>query len=410
MKILVVSQYFWPENFRINDLVSHFSDSNYSVVVLTGKPNYPEGVLHPEFSKNSSAFESYGSVEVCRVPMLLRGKGNLRLLLNYLSFFLSASTIGVWKLRKYSFDIVFVFGASPISVAIPAILQKKIRKIPVVLWVLDLWPESLSAVGAVKSPVIIKFVGLVVTWIYNNCDRILIQSRSFFPSIKKYCSNWFHEEKIRYFPSWAEDVFSQDATRNQQVITRRDDLFTILFAGNIGEAQDFPSILNAVELLRDNSRVRWVIVGDGRMYDWMVSEIESRNLSDNIKMIGRFPLETMPSFFECADVLLVSLKTNDIFARTIPGKLQSYLAAGKPVVAMIDGEAKLVIESAKCGRVCSSGDYIGLANAIDELAGISKESLAEMGRMGREYYQNNFDRKMLFSQLEEILKVSINKY
>jgi glycosyltransferase involved in cell wall biosynthesis len=408
VKILIVSQYFWPENFRINDLASHFSTTGHDVTVLTGMPNYPEGMLHPEFADEPNKFSRYGNIEVHRVPMVLRGKGKISLVLNYLSFFISASTIGLWGLRHKSFDVAFVFGASPITVAIPAIIIKKIKKTPIFLWVLDLWPESLSAVGAVRSELVLRTVGRMVSWIYKNCDHILIQSRSFLESIQEYCGDADQPGKILYFPSWAEEVFGQESNVIQNAVIRRNDMFTVMFAGNIGEAQDFPSMLNAAELLKNNRRIRWIIVGDGRMQEWVANEVSRRELSECFHLVGRFPMELMPAFFACADVLLVSLKANDIFARTIPGKVQSYLAFGKPVVGMIDGEAHTVIEQSEGGRVCGSGDSEGLAKILEELANMQPEALVKMGQMGRQYYEQHFERRLLFAKLEGFFQAEIS--
>lgn len=408
LRLLIVTQYFWPENFRINDLAMHLSETGYEVTVLTGVPNYPEGVLSPDFAKDKDAFYTYGNVDIKRVPMLLRGKGRLTLAANYLTFFLSASTVGLWKLRKKDFDVIFVFGASPITVAIPAILVKKTRKIPLLLWVLDLWPESLSATGAVNSSWLLSSMGRVVSWIYRHCDRILIQSKSFFESIQKYSPDSHEHNNIVYFPSWAEDVFGGGSTLAQHVITTREDLFTIMFAGNIGEAQDFPTILAAAELLKDNRKIRWIIVGDGRAREWVEQEVLRRGLSNCFQLVGRFPVEVMPAFYACADVMLVSLKTNDIFARTIPGKVQSYLSYGKPIVGVIDGEARVVIEDSKAGKVCRSGDYRNLAIIVEELAACSTEALCEMGKNGRDYYQHHFKRETLFDKLNKLLHDSVS--
>jgi len=400
MKILIISQYFWPENFRINDLATHFSEIGHDVTVLTGKPNYPEGVLHPEFLKKPNSFDRYGNVEIYRVPMALRGNGKVSIALNYLSFFLSASTIGLWKIHHKSFDVIFVFGASPITVAIPAIVLKRFKKVPIFLWVLDLWPESLSAVGVVRPGLVTQAIGKMVSWIYKNSDHILIQSKSFFESIQKYCVDAEQPGKVLYFPSWAEEIFGQESNCVQNVVRLREEMFTVMFAGNIGEAQDFPALLAAAELLKSNKKIRWIIVGDGRMSEWVASEVLSRGLSDCFYLAGRFPMETMPAFFACADVLLVSLKTNDIFSRTIPGKVQSYMAYGKPVVGMIDGEARAVIEQSGAGRVCGSGDSNGLAKILEELASMRPDVLTNMGRMGRQYYERHFERRALFSKLE----------
>jgi len=408
MKLLIISQYFWPENFRINDLATHFSDIGHEVTVLTGKPNYPEGTLHSKFKEDPKLFHRYGNVKIYRVPMTLRGKGKVSLAINYLSFFISASTIGIWKIRHQSFDAIFVFGVSPITVAIPAVVVRKLRNIPVFLWVLDLWPESLSAVGAVRSKRVLWTIGRMVSWIYKNSDHILIQSKSFLESIKKYCVDADRLGKVVYFPSWAEEVFGKKSAFVQNAICRRDDMFTVMFTGNIGEAQDFPSLLKAAELLKSNNRIRWIIVGDGRAHEWVLNEVNRKKMTDSFLLVGRFPVEAMPSFFDCADVLLVSLKANDIFARTIPGKVQSYLAYGKPIVAMIDGEARDVIEESGGGRTCGSGDYEGLAKILIELADIEPEELAKMGQRGRQFYERNFDRLELLTRLENNLESVIS--
>jgi glycosyltransferase involved in cell wall biosynthesis len=408
MKILVVSQYFWPESFRINDLVSDFSTRGHEVTVLTGLPNYPEGILHADYRMSPGVFNRYEEVKVVRVPHVLRGKGKVRLALNYLTFFVSASFIGAWKLRKSQFDIVLVYAVSPITVTIPAIVQGRLKKAKVFLWVLDLWPETLAAVGVVRSPKLLSAIGLMVTWIYKNCDYILIQSRAFLDSVSRRCQHKEALNKILYFPSWAEDVFSRTENAKQAVVLRDDRLFTVMFAGNIGEAQDFSSILDAVEILKMKKNIRWIVVGDGRLREWLGEQIQSRRLEQSIHLVGRFPVETMPAFFECADALLVTLKTNEIFARTIPGKVQAYLAAGRPIIGMIDGEARDVIEKSGGGMACASGASADLARIVDEMAAMSPQQLSEMGVRGRNFYQQNFDRDKLFTKLENYFQLAVD--
>jgi glycosyltransferase involved in cell wall biosynthesis len=407
MKILIVSQYFWPESFRINDLVSDFSKRGHEITVLTGLPNYPEGELHPDYRVNPEVFNRFEGVKVVRVPHVLRGKGKIRLVLNYLTFFLSASLIGVWKLRKLEFDVIFVYAVSPITAAIPAIVQGRLKNAKVFLWVLDLWPETLSAVGVIRSPKLLSAVGVMVAWIYRRCDYILIQSRAFFDSVNRHCPNKDTPSNILYFPSWAEDIFSQGVGARQDVVVRDDRLFTVMFAGNIGEAQDFSSILDAVEILKMKKQIRWLIVGDGRLREWVAEQISGRGLEQSIYLVGRFPVESMPSFFDCADALLVTLKTNEIFARTIPGKVQAYLAAGRPIIGMIDGEARSVIEESGGGLACASGASADLAKIVDEMASMSCDQLQEMGMKGRHFYEKYFDRDSLFRDLENFFHMAI---
>lgn len=397
MRILVVTQYFWPENFRINDLCAELVARGHQVVVLSGVPNYPEGEVFPAFRENPTHFDGYNGVEIVRVPMLPRKRGSIRLLLNYLSFALSASTIGPWKLRRKKFDVVFACQLSPVTIGLPAAFMAKLKRVPMAMWVLDLWPDSLSAVGAVRSPRVLGWVGKLVSYIYGRCDLIFAQSHSFIPRIAKLAPPSL---RIEYSPSWAEDVFLQGEVSPAPEVPVRESTFNIMFAGNIGEAQDFPCILRAAERLKKYAHIRWLLVGDGRMAGWVEEEILRRGLKDTVLMLGRFPVERMPSFFRQADALLVTLSDEPIFAMTIPGKLQSYFAAGIPVVAALNGEGADVIRQANAGFAVPSGDDDALATAILSLSQMSVEERAAMGQRGKDYGQAEFNRKVVIDRIE----------
>ncbi|MEO1944915.1 MAG: glycosyltransferase family 4 protein, partial [Candidatus Thioglobus sp.] len=328
MRILVVTQYFWPENFRINDLCAELAQRGHNVTVLTGKPNYPDGVIFDEYKQSPLSFNQYQGCEVVRVPIVARGSGSsMKLILNYVSFALSASLFGFFKLRKAKFDVIFVFEPSPITVALPAIFIKALKKTPLVFWVLDLWPETLEAVGVVRSKKALWLVGKLVSFIYKRCDLILGQSRVFLDGISQYCDD---KEKIKYFPSWSDNIKTQEPVGNTNRIISDTSSFKVLFAGNVGEAQDFPSILGAAEILKANNVGAIIfIVGDGRKFSWVKDQVESRNLSDYICLLGRHPLEMMPGFYASADALLVTLRKSKVFSMTIPGKVQSYMDAEK---------------------------------------------------------------------------------
>ncbi|NWA26181.1 glycosyltransferase family 4 protein [Pseudomonas gingeri] len=405
LKVLVVTQYFWPENMRINSMVEGFVAKGHDVTVLTGVPNYPEGRVYLDYKKDPEQFSSYCGAQVVRVPMLMRGRHSITLVLNYLSFFTSASVLGAYKLRGQKFDAIFVYAVSPIVSAIPALVIGHLKKIPVFIWVLDLWPETLSAVGVVKSKRLLGLVGRLVSWIYNRADYLLLQSKSFGENVRKYCTKDISPERLIYFPSWAEDEFS---TRNDAVsdlLKRDDSIFTIVFAGNIGEAQDFPSILEAMQSIRDELPVRWVIVGDGRASEWLGGQVAERGLT-NVLLLGRHPLEKMPALFATADALLVSLKTNEVFEKTIPGKVQAYLASGRPVIAMIDGEAANVVLESGAGMACPSGDALGLANIVRSMAQLTAGQRIKMGEAGRKFYVENFSKVTLFDRLEMLFRKS----
>jgi glycosyltransferase involved in cell wall biosynthesis len=397
MRILVVSQYFWPENFRINDLVTELVRRGHSLTVLTGVPNYPAGDVFPEYRSDPARFRSFAGAAVLRAPMLSRGRGGLRLAANYASFALGACVTGAWRLRGQVFDAILVFEPSPVTVGLPAVLLRRLKRAPLAFWILDQWPETLEAVGVVRSRRVLRAVGRLVSFIYRRCDLLLAQSRSFIPQVRRYAG---HRPRVEYFPSWSDSASPAQGVVRAPEVAAAPDTFTILFAGNVGDAQDFPAVLDAVERLRDRPDVRWVIVGDGRRSEWVSDEIRRRGLSDRIAMLGRFPLERMPSFFAAADALLVSLKAEPIFAMTIPGKVQSYLAAGRPLLGMLDGEGAELIERAGAGLVCRAGDGKGLSEIVTRMAGMSLAERATMAANGRRLSEEEFDRNRLVGRLE----------
>jgi len=397
LRLLVISQYFWPENFRINDLVTELVRRGHEVTVLTGKPNYPDGKIFSEFSEHPEKFSSYQGARILRVPIWPRGSGRLSLFLNYLSYAISATLFGISHFRNTQFDAIFVFEPSPVTVGLPAIALRRVKGWPVTLWVLDQWPETLSAVGGVKSKIVLDWVGRLVTYIYNRCDLVLAQSKSLIPLIGKYCSD---HEKIKYFPSWAEPDYGTNTSEIAPEIPIRNGCFNIMFAGNIGESQDFPAILDAAEQLKTNGNIRWLIVGDGRMAGWVKDEVIRRGLQKSFIMLGRHPVGRMPSFYLHADAMLVTLKPDPVFSLTLPGKIQSYLAAGIPILGMLDGEGANVINDAQAGLSCRAGDSKALADAILRLSLLTATKRNVMGKRSRTYSQCEFDRGMLISKLE----------
>jgi colanic acid biosynthesis glycosyl transferase WcaI len=397
MRLLVVTQYFWPENFRVNDLVAEFVKRGHQVTVLTGLPNYPEGKVFEQFRADPVQYSSYQGAEIIRVPLMPRGKGSLRLMFNYLSFAASASIIGLWKLRGHQFDVIFTCQLSPVTVGLPAAVMRFAKRAPMAFWVLDLWPESLHAVGVVRSKKILQLVEKLVAFIYRRCDLILAQSRSFIPQIQKYAPK---DTRIEYFPSWAESVFHMNDALPADEIPFMPGSFNVMFAGNVGDAQDFPAILAAAENLQSYKHIRWLIVGDGRMAQWVADEIKCRNLQHCVFMLGRHSLDRMPSFFKHADALIVSLKDEPIFSMTIPGKLQSYLAAGIPVVAMLNGEGADLVARSRSGVICAAGDHKGLSVAILSLAEMSIEERQVLGENGLNISVREFHRDTLMDRIE----------
>ncbi|MDR7271851.1 glycosyltransferase involved in cell wall biosynthesis [Pelomonas saccharophila] len=402
MRVLVVSQYFWPEVFRVNEIVSELRARGHEVTVLTGRPNYPGGQVFEDYAADPAAFAGYHGADVVRLPLRPRGQGSVRLLLNYWSFVFWGCLLGPWKLRGRRFDAIFCFETSPITSALPAVLLRWIKGAPLLLWVLDLWPDTLAAVGMVRSKLGLNAVGALVRFIYKRCDLILAQSRSFFPAIERWSRA---PAKTRYFPQWAEAIFDGDMSGVAVApeLAPHAEAFKVMFAGNIGDAQDFPALLAAAEATRARPDIHWLIVGDGRQAEWLRTEIQRRSLQTTVFMLGRHPIERMPEFFMGADALLVSLKAEPIFAMTIPGKVAAYLAASRPLLAMLDGEGAQVITEAGAGLVAPAGDGPRLAALAQRLLATAPQERAAMGQRAREYCRQHFDRVTLIDQLEEWL-------
>jgi colanic acid biosynthesis glycosyl transferase WcaI len=402
VKILVLTQYFWPEEFRINELAVMMAEKRHQITVLTGIPNYPEGSFFPGYLFIRNKTENYKGIKIIRVPLLPRGKGGgFRLALNYFSFAFFASILGPFKCRD-PYDIIFVYEPSPITVGLPAIIMKKIKSAPIIFWVQDLWPESLSATGAVKSRYILKMVEHFVKFIYSYCDLILVQSRVFINAIS---GMGIEQSKIKYFPNSAEEIFSQaDGVAKLSKDIKFPEGFRIMFAGNIGAAQDFETILTAAELIKNHADIHWVIVGDGRMFFWVQEQVKLRQLSQTVHLLGRHPVEAMPSFFSRADVMLVTLRKEPAFALTVPAKVQAYMASARPIIAALDGEGARIIEEAGAGLTCPAEDHDAFSKAVLNMYKTSKSDREKMGIRGRAYYEANFDREMLLYKLEIWMK------
>lgn len=397
MHILVVTQYFWPEQFKINDIVEELQRRGHSVVVLTGKPNYPTGVVFEQYLRSPFKYNSYKGAKVIRVPIIARGKNTFSLILNYFSFVLSASFFGLWFLRIYKFDTVFVFGTSPITVCLPAIFIGKVKKAKIVLWVLDLWPDTLQAIGVVRSRFALWLLAGLVKFIYQRSDLVLGQSREFVKRIKAYKTD---VKKVKFFPNWAEDIFDNLSVDKAPELLARAGKFNILFAGNLGEAQGLPEIIETIKILKKADMVRWIFVGNGRKFEWMQEEITRNELEEDCILMGSYPLDRMPSFYAHADALLVSLAEAPAFSLTIPGKVQSYMKFGKPVLGMISGEGSRVILDAHAGLVCAAGDYQKLAENIIFMASLSQKELDTFGTNGLRYANKEFNRDTLLTKLE----------
>lgn len=402
MRILIVSQYFWPENFRINDLAQALLQRGHQITVLTGKPNYPGGIFFTGYGIFGRKEENYCGIRIIRVPLIPRGHaGKVRLAANYLSFALSASLLGPLRCRGH-FDVIFAYEPSPITVGIPARLLKSIKRAPLLLWVQDLWPESVEAAGAVRSRLILGVAEWITRAVYRGCDLILVQSRAFIEAVARM---GVAEERIRYYPNSVETMFHPlrlDADAPERA--RLPVGFRIMFAGNIGAAQDFATILAAAEMLKSRSDIHWIIIGDGRQYGWIVAEVARRGLRDIVHLLGRHPLESMPRYFALADVMLVTLKKEPVFSLTVPTKVQAYLACAKPIVAALDGEGARVLMESGAGIAVEPENPAMLAQAVHRLADTPAADRHAMGENGLAYFRAHFDRSKLVEELEGLMQ------
>jgi glycosyltransferase involved in cell wall biosynthesis len=401
VRILIVTQYFWPERFLVNDLALALVERGHEVTVLTGMPNYPAGRLFPGYGFFRPTREDYHGVVVRRVPLLPRGSsGRWRLPANYLSFALSGAVLGPWRGRGV-FDLIFVYQPSPLTVALPALLLRRLKGIPLVLWVQDLWPESLSAAGAVSSRLVLGSVERMVRFIYRRCDRVLVTSRGFIPRV---VSRSAAPDKVAYLPQWAQSFYAPTGLEAEAPERKElPDGFRVLFAGNIGEAQSFETLLDAAGRLK-GCDVSWVVVGDGRRRGWLEKQIHTLGLESCVRVLGPRPAEAMPRYFALADALLISLKHDPTFALTVPMKLQSYLACARPIVAALGGEGARIVEEAGAGVTCPPEDGRALADAVLSLRDMDPERRALMGLQGRAYYEAHFDRQTVIGDLEQLMR------
>ena len=399
MKILIVTQYFFPENFKSNDLALELQKRGHEVTVLTGLPNYPEGKIYDGYGFFKNRSQIINGVVVKRALLIPRGNGGgIRLFINYYSFAFFASIKAFFMGLNTQYDAVIVHEPSPIMQYYPAYIINKLWKTPVYFWVMDLWPESLEVAGGIKNKFILNYFNNLVIKFYKNAEKLLITSKGFRKSINE---KGDFDKKVVYFPNWAEDSISE-GDKNFEIPSLPEG-FIVMFAGNIGEAQDLDSIMKAAKELKNEMNIKFILVGDGRKMPFVKSFIAEHELSETVFTLGQFPIESMSSFFDKADVMLVTLKDDPIFNVTVPAKLQAYMSASKPIIGMLNGEGMDNIKEAECGFTVSAGDSNALAESILNASKLSNNELKAMGANSRLYYEQNFRMTNCISHLESIL-------
>ena len=394
MRILIVSQYFYPENFKINDIAFFLKSKEFDVTVLTSKPNYPEGKFFKGYNFFNKNTEIINGVKIIRVPTIPRLNGGaLGMILNYLSFLFFGFFVFLFKIKN-KYDLVFATLLTPATSLLPMIWIKRRFKIPVILWVLDLWPDSFYANTGFRINLVSKLIEKISDQVYNNADSIFISSNYFRkPIIKRLNST----KRFSFFPNWAEDIFYNKIKNTSIDQFNYPKGFNIVFTGNIGESQGFEDIVEAAKMTSHTS-INWILIGDGRKKDWIKSQIENHKIK-NIYIPGRYPLELMPTYFSLADSLLITLKKDEVFSNTLPAKLQPYLTSGKPILGNLSGEGLDIIQNNSIGLACDPGNPAQLANLAIEMSLFTKTKISEIRKNCLNLNKNIFNKQEIFKTL-----------
>lgn len=400
MKILFVCQYFYPEVFRGNDIAFHWAEQGHEVHVVSGIPNYPDGKFHEGYGLFKRRHEVVNGVKVTRLPIFPRGNNKIMLMLNYFSYLVVAWVWMLFHAMFLKYDRVFVQQLSPVMMSAPGVLYKRLRKVPLYTWVLDLWPESLTAAGGIKNKYVLGFFRHYVKSQYKYSDKILMSSRSFEKSILEYGD---YTDKLVYYPQWSDGNNGEAVLPDNVPVI--PDGFKLMFAGAVGEAHGFECTMQAALLTKEHKDIKWVVVGDGRRLDWVRGFVKEHGLEDTVYTFGRFPAETMPWFFKQANVMLVTLNDNPLFKLYAPAKISSYMAAAKPIVAVLNGEGAEVIREANCGWSLPAGDAEGFAKLAIELSQMDKAVLEEKGQNALKYYNAHFIKEDCLARLDKLMEL-----
>lgn len=395
--ILVISQVFYPEQFRINDMCCEWIKRGYKVTVLTGIPNYPQGKFYDGYGLFKKRNENWNGIEIIRIPVIPRGNNSIGLILNYLSFPISGF---LWKIfTKIKADYVFMFETSPMTQCVIGVWYAKKHKIPLYLYAQDLWPENVEVVTGIHSPIVIEPIQRMVDYIYRNCTEIFVTSPSF---VRAVCDRKVRvpEEKVHYWPQYAEEFY---VPMKKAAVKEIPDVetFKIMFTGNVGYAQGLDVLPRTAQILKETGKkVLFCIVGEGRYLEEFKAEIKKLDTEEMFCLIPRQPATEIPRLLAASDAAFLSFMETKLFEMTIPAKLQSYMACGMPVLAAASGESKRVIKEADCGICSPSGNADALAASITKMMQLSTNDLNKMGKNARDYFEENFEKQKLMDKIQ----------
>ncbi len=403
MRLLIVSQYFWPEHFRINDIALGLKEKGNEVSVITSIPNYPMGKFFPGYSFFNSSDELWNGISIIRSKQIPRGKNSSLLLsLNYFSFAILATWKVLWMPKKY--DRILVYQVSPVFSIIPALVAKWKFQIPLYVQIMDLWPETFASTQQGKKSYFRKWVGTISDYLYRKADHLFLPFKSSQPILVQ---RGIPANKMSYLPN-SVDSFYLPVSQDPQY----ESLFTgethFLLTGNLGEAQGIELIIEVAHELKDfYPNLRWVLVGDGRNREELEQSVREKRLENIVSFPGRYPATVIPYLIARADASLLTLKKEPIFAITVPNRLQSYMACGKPIIASIDGEAADIINDSSSGMVAPAGDLQGFAELVKKFMNTSEEQKKQWGMNARSYFLRHFERNQVLDQLNDVLQQEI---
>lgn len=402
-RILVICQHFWPESFRINDICDFLVDKDYEIDVLCGIPNYPKGKFFEGYSYFKNRKQVHNKVKIRRVFEISRGNNkNVRIFINYISFPL-ASIFHVPRLLTKKYDKILIYQLSPVMMSIAGILVGKIKKIETTMYVLDLWPENLFSVLDIKNRVLRSFVTKWSHWHYRRVDKLVVLSQRMKDRLISVTK--FPDSKIAVLPQACEKLYETDIP-DKELAARFKAGFNILFTGNISPAQSFETIIGAAKLIAKEGikDINWIIVGDGMSRAWLEKEVKKARLQDSFYFEGMKPMEDIPRYTPFADALIGCLVKSELLEATIPAKVMSYFAAGRPMVLAMDGEAQNLINNVvKCGFAGPTGDSKTLAENIKKLYYLPKNERDKMGKRGRAYHFKHFERNLILNKLHDFM-------
>ena len=398
-RVLIYTNHFYPEQFKINEIVSWLSETDHQIRVVTGLPNYPSGKIMNGY-KNSLENKKYvknNNIKINRLLLIPRGNGSyFRILMNYSSYFISCILFTFFiAITKKKYDIVIVHHTSPPLILIHPIIYSLFHKSKKYVWDLDVWPDTLVGLDIIKSKKIFNLIEFIIKKIYSYYDSILIGSKSFEEIIQKR-----YNGKIIYFPNWAEKPIENNEIKSNKIIKIPQNKFIIMYTGNIGEAQNFQELVPKLKFI--NKNIHWVFIGDGRYKKSFIKLLTQYNLSEKVTLFNQIPVDEIPTYVSKADCLFLSLRDKEIFSKTVPAKLQSYMAMQKPILAVLKGEGADIIKKSKCGFVEINGDYDNLIKLANMISKKSEAELSNLSNNARDFYNSNYksiDRK------KELLKL-----